>query len=534
MYRKRVFGLFSWLLASALAVADEPSTSPSAPAPVLQALAGYCRMPASFDAPARERLQAFYGLNAWQPLWQPLTFDELLEQLQLLADDGLNPALYGTDALRQRLQTPPDEPLARECSDLLASHAYLLALQHLRFGQLQQSQHEPLWRSQQPLPATDQQRLLEIAAIGLARPEQAFDLARPMLEQYRNLRMAHAHLAAGAQVEWPSLPVGPTLRPDMTDGRVPVLRERLLAEGYLAAEGADEAYGELYTPALVTGVRAFQRAHGLQDDGLVGVGTLAELNASAQQRLGQVRINLERFRWFARDIEAQSLLVDITGGQLVFLRDYRPLWRTRTQVGKAARQTPAMKSVINRLTLNPTWTVPPTILREDKLPKIRRDPGYLDKHRMRVIDHQGNPLDPNTIDWSRPGGIMLRQAAGPENPLGRVAIRFPNPFSVYLHDTPSQYLFGRTPRAFSSGCVRVEGAMQLIDLLLSEDERARVTELLGRGETYEFRLSGRTPILMAYWTAEADGDGHVFFRPDIYGQDARLLKALDTAQRTAP
>ncbi|QLF95065.1 L,D-transpeptidase family protein [Pseudomonas sp. ABC1] len=515
-----------------MVLADTPSAPASVTSPLVQALSGQCPMPPEFDAVARERLLAFYDANAMQVLWQDTTLAELLEQLQLLGDDGLNPQLYRGDVIRQRLQSPPAEPLARECTDLLASHAYLLALQHLTFGQLQQSRQEPLWRSQQPSAAADQQRLLEIAGIGLARPEQAFDLARPVLEQYRNLRAAHARLVTNRHGEWPVVPTGPTLRPGMSDARIPLLRERLQAEGFVVQEEA-EAAAESYTPGLVAGVRAFQHAHGLLDDGLIGTGTLAELNASVSRRLDQVRINLERFRWFARDIEAQSLLVDITGGQLVFLRDYRPLWQTRTQVGKASRQTPAMKSVINRLTLNPTWTVPPTILREDKLPQIRRDPGYLDKHRMRVIDHQGNPIDPNTVDWSRPGGIMLRQAAGPGNPLGRVAIRFPNPFSVYLHDTPSQYLFGRAPRAFSSGCVRVEAAMQLIDLLLSEDERGRVTELLERGETYEFRLSGRTPILMAYWTAEADGDGHVFFRPDIYGQDERLIKALNAAQQVA-
>ena len=127
--------------------------------------------------------------------------------------------------------------------------------------------------------------------------------------------------------------------------------------------------------------------------------------------------------------------------------------------------TPPLKSQITRLTLNPTWTVPPTILQQDKLPLIREDAGYLARHGMRVLDAQGNDLDPASIDWHAPRNIMLRQEAGPANPLGQVAIRFANPFSVYLHDTPSKPLFDLSQRALSSGCVRVEVALQLVDLL---------------------------------------------------------------------
>ncbi|HAQ88167.1 MAG TPA: murein L,D-transpeptidase, partial [Pseudomonas sp.] len=129
---------------------------------------------------------------------------------------------------------------------------------------------------------------------------------------------------------------------------------------------------------------------------------------------------------------------------------------------------------------------------------------YLAQHNMQVLDYQGQVLDPATVDWSNPGRILLRQAAGPDNPLGRVVIRFANPYSIYLHDTPSQGLFARSQRAFSSGCVRVESVMQLVDLLLNEDEHERVNQLLETGLTYEYRPAETTPILLAYWTAEAD------------------------------
>ena len=228
----------------------------------------------------------------------------------------------------------------------------------------------------------------------------------------------------------------------------------------------------------------------------------------------------------ARDFEPTSLLVNVPAAQLTVYQNGQPVWQTRTQVGRADRQTPLLKSRVTRLTLNPTWTIPPTIFKEDKLPQIRRDPSFLSKHDLQVLDSSGQPLAVQSIDWDRPGNILLRQGAGPRNPLGRIVIRFPNPFSVYLHDTPSQALFSKGPRAFSSGCVRVESVFQLRDLLVTPAEKARTEELLATGRTTEFRLSNPVPILMTYWTAHADKNGKVVYSPDIYNRDPALISAL--------
>lgn len=537
LYKKHAFRLIGILLfAPALALA-QPAGNPASPIQsALEDLASTCPSPlAEIDEAASRQLTELYSRQQFNALWTSYEqIDTLLAQLDTLADDGLNPAIYHPAAIRRSLYTSTAEPLHRECGDILATHGYLLALRHLQQGRLPQDRLEPVWRSADAAaPQAADERLLNVADAGLRNIEQAFAQARPTFEQYRNLRMAHARLRAEPPQQWLTIPSGKTLRPGMSDARVPLLRQRLVSAGYLGTAPA-EVHETRYDHSIEQALKVFQARHGLEDDGVLGAGTLAALNVTPSERLEQLKINLERFRWLSHDIEARSLLVDIAGGRVVYFRDGHAQWETRSQVGRATRQTPAIKSNVTRLTLNPTWTLPPTILREDTLPKVRENHDYLAEQDLQVLDYEGNPLDPEQVDWNAPGRILLRQAAGPDNPLGRLVVRFDNPFAIYLHDTPSQGLFDRSQRAFSSGCVRVESVMQLVDLLLTDDERERFARLLETGKTHEFRLAEPTPVLLAYWTAEADDTGEPHYRPDIYQRDQALIAALRMADRKLP
>ncbi len=507
-----------------------PTFTPPLLQQVLERLPASCQAAPGLDNQARQRLQAFYLPFAFAPLWSdPRSLNSLLEELEQLADDGLDVVFYQPATLRRMSRDGAADPRQRACLDILASHAYLQALQHLLHGRLPQAQLEPLWRAQ---PMDETLTVQTLALLGVDDVHSAFKQARPALEQYQSLRAAYVRMRDSPLPPWTPVPLGPLLRPGMQDSRVPVLRTRLIQAGYLPPSMLDlENGGEAlrYQYALVAAVEDFQRQHALKVDGIVGPDTLDALNISPASRLDQLRINLERWRWYARDMESDQLLVDIAAGRLSYYRNRMPVWQTRIQVGRAERATPILKSTIERLTLNPTWTVPPTILREDKLPEIRRDIGFLARHQMRVFDQQGNRLNPYHVDWSNVRGLRLRQDAGPSNPLGKVAVRFANPFAVYLHDTPSQQLFSEAQRTFSSGCVRVEGALTLVDLLLSEGEHEQVRALLETGRTHEYRLRRPLAILMAYWTAEVDASGQVFYRPDIYGRDPALRAALNAA-----
>lgn len=485
----------------------------------------------------RQALREFYLPQDFEPVWsRHHRLQQLVEQLEQLADDGLDPDDYQLATLRNLARDRAAR--ASACTDLLASHAYLQALQDLAWGKLDPTPVEPIWHSAhtpapvRPLvpPSFAREELDDLAA--------AFDRARPQFKPYRDLREVWAQLRRQPLPSWERIASGRLLRPGQQDERVPALARRLAAEGYL-----DEASLEAmvrqedatrYEPWLESAVETFQRRHHLQSDGVVGPATLAELNIGPAARRDQLRVNLERLRWLAREAEPRMVLVDVAGATVSYYRDHQRVWQARTQVGRAERPTPLLKSRITHLTLNPTWTVPPTIFREDKLPEIRRDLGYLAENRIRVLDPDGNQLDPRQIDWNNPPSILLRQDAGPTSALGVLAIRFPNPFSVYLHDTPNQHLFDKLPRVFSSGCVRVEQVARLLDLLLADAtpaERARIAALQASGETRNVNLPQPVTILMAYWTVEVDDEGLVNYRPDLYRHDAPLLAALERAER---
>ena len=279
-------------------------------------------------------------------------------------------------------------------------------------------------------------------------------------------------------------------------------------------------------------MRAFQRDHGLREDGIVGARTRAALDVPAAARVAQLRVNLERARWLLPMLPDTHVLVDIAAQELEFIAAGQLQWRTRVVVGRPSRPTPELRSEITRLKFHPAWIIPPTILRQDVLPKLRRDPGYLAREGIEVLSPTGEPLDPGAARRLAYGEFRLRQRPGARNPLGRVVIRFPNPHHVYLHDTPAQELFELEERALSSGCIRVENALELVYLLLADERRwprAAVLAAAQAGITRSVELARPVPVILWYRTARAEADGRIGFLPDIYGRDAAVLAALERA-----
>jgi murein L,D-transpeptidase YcbB/YkuD len=254
-----------------------------------------------------------------------------------------------------------------------------------------------------------------------------------------------------------------------------------------------------------------------------------------EARIDQIRVNLERGRWLLHDLPDSFVVVNVAAFRVYLVVKGEAVWSSRCQVGKEARQTPIFRDNMRHLVFNPTWTVPPGILAKDVLPSLRRgDLSVLKRKKLKVIDKSGRVVNPGSVAWSKvsAGAYTFRQDAGPDNALGRVKFMFPNSYSVYLHDTPSRDLFEEPSRAFSSGCIRVDKPLELAERVLADPKwnAAAIQRTVDAGKTVTVTLKHPLPVLLLYWTAFPWGHGgDVAFAKDIYGRDARILKALGEA-----
>jgi murein L,D-transpeptidase YcbB/YkuD len=286
---------------------------------------------------------------------------------------------------------------------------------------------------------------------------------------------------------------------------------------------------------LAGAVRAFQTRHHLEADGIAGKATLAAMNIPVAGRISQIRVNLERARWVMHDMPDSSIVIDIAGFNLQYYHQNRLVWKTRVMVGEPFNQTPVFRSAITYLVLNPTWTIPPDILKNETVPRILTEKDYLAKQRLRVLTASGEEVNPATVPWGQYLGkrppYTLRQDAGPDNALGLIKFIFPNPYHVYLHDTPSKSLFDKARRAFSHGCIRVQHPLDLGKMLIANDpgnptSAARFDQILASGKTSTIFLKEPLPIFLMYLTANAE-NGQVQFMPDLYQRDQGILDALN-------
>jgi len=477
------------------------------------------------------RLASFYRKAGYQSVWRDVGLrQEAIARLRSAADDGLDPQHYHP-AIVDRLAGLAEHQLAPD-EEFRLSDAMLDYLEDLRFGRVDPASLIKEWNYPEPLDrATIQDQLLNALRAGLLGP--LVESLRPPIPQYQRLMDSlrdYRHIAERGG--WHSVGGGSLLRPGMDSPRIVPLRRRLAITGDLPLMLATD--GSRYDTGLERAVLRFQRRHGLKEDFIVGPQTLAALNVPVERRIAQLRANLERLRWLAHDLPESFLVVDIAGFHAYLVRDGRTEWSSRIIIGRPYRKTPEFRSRMSALVLNPDWTVPPTILRDDILPALRRDPAYLQREGYLVTDHEGRPVDASAIDWTKVSAkgfpYRLVKPPGGDNPLGQVKFTFPNPYFVFMHDTSSRNLFDSSERALSSGCIRVERPLELAVRLLKDNpdwDRQRLEADIASGQTRTVPLKTRLPLLLVYVTATVDSDGEVHFREDLYQRDDALLAALD-------
>lgn len=364
--------------------------------------------------------------------------------------------------------------------------------------------------------------------------EAALAEIRPKHRQYYQLRrMLNGYRALAERGGWPAVTPGSTLKPGMTDLRVAELRANLLQRGYSGIESPEP---EFFDAELAAAIEHFQKRHGLETDSLAGPATIKALNVTAAERVNQIVINMERWRWLPSDLGSKHVFVNQAAFEMFFHRDGVNIDRRRVIVGKPYHKTPMFSDIISYADFNPTWTVPPSIALNEFLPKILKDPGYLERNGYTVFagwSENSAIVDPWSVDWSQlpPGKFPFKivQQPGPKNALGQVKFIFPNKFNIYLHDTPSRQLFASTGRAFSHGCIRVQEPIRFAELLFESDgslSPSAIRIILESGKTRRALLQKGVPIHLAYFTAWIDEEGLPHFYEDIYERDALIARIL--------
>jgi murein L,D-transpeptidase YcbB/YkuD len=480
-------------------------------------------------------LLQFYGERENAPMWSgdDLAFtraEALVARLEDAAREGLEPDAYADAITAWKTREPAPDAHAAARLELLLSAATVRYVTDLAFGRID--------------PSSVSEELFDIPrrpdAVNLLWDVQAvadvglwLDGMAPPWPQYRALRRALAGLRTLEEDDAAALlPDGDSLKPGMHNDLIPILRERLTAFG-VALDG--DSASTVFDPELEAAVMAFQRHHGLDDDGVVGRKTRAMLNMTVAQRIRIVELNMERLRWLQEDLGNRYIWINIPAFQLSVIEDGQEVLAMDVIVGRDYRSTPVFSGLMTYVDFNPYWNVPHKLAVEDILPKVQADPEYLASHGFKVFAGwtSDEPLDPATIDWNSltetSFGYRLRQDPGEHNALGRVKFMLPNEHSIYLHDTPNRALFSRAERAFSSGCVRLSQPVDMALYLLGGSgdwSQERLDEIWAEPELTRVSLERPIPVYFSYMTAWVDQDGVLQFRADVYQRDVALDAVL--------
>ncbi len=492
----------------------------------------------------RDWLKKFYEPSGFAPAWiegsQPLP--QALSLIEIFKDagkKGLDPEDYDASRWDERIRTLRGSAngLAVARFDLALTVCTMRYVSDLHIGRIN-PQHFKFGLSVE-------QKKYDLAQFLRERIKTAPDLnalmeqVEPPFEGYRRTEQALArYLELARTDEWEKLPdVQKPIDPGHPYSGVPRLARFLRLVGDLPADASGTADSETYGGALVDGVKRFQRRHGLDDDGRLGSATIRQLNVPLKDRVRQLQLTLERWRWLPTEFSAPPIIVNIPDFRLRALDENNKIaMEMRVVVGKAMRtQTPIFSRDMTYVVLRPYWNVPPSILRSEIIPAIQRDRSYLARRGYEIATYDGKVVTSGDVSDEvlaqlRAGKLMVRQKPGPTNALGLVKLIFPNEHNVYLHSTPSQELFSRSRRDFSHGCIRVEKPAELTVWVLRNNPGwtlERVQEAMQSGkDDVTVRLVKSVPVFIVYGTALTYENGDVHFSEDIYGHDASLAAAL--------
>jgi len=310
-----------------------------------------------------------------------------------------------------------------------------------------------------------------------------------------------------------------------TNAMLPLIKKKLIFWKDLKPM---DSFTSIFDKDTELAIKKFQMRHGLAPDGVIGIGTILALNFSKEKRKEQIITNMERWRWYPRKFESEYLIINIPDYKLQAIKNKDTMRTHKVIVGRVARKTPVLSSKLSRLVFNPTWTVPPTILKNDVIPAAKKDKTYFIKKRIIVYDSNRNVVSSANWQADKAGSYRYVQSPGTFNSMGLVKFMFPNRFSIYLHDTNSRGFFEKDIRALSSGCIRVQNPFELTEYFLDDLENwnlAKIEETIQKGKTKEVNFNKDIYIHILYWTSWSE-NGNLQFRDDLYNLDIELYQKL--------
>ncbi len=502
---------------------------------------------------SRTLLPTTYKDNEYLPLWQSeKNKNDAINALEKSEENGLSPKDYHLEKIeyfnKNYDKLTPEEKAE---FDILLTDGVILYAYHLIKGKINPHDLSFSWNFIEHQLPENTKAILKDAL----KNENLIDALNNLEPQDQEYKLLKDKLAFNKQIiengGWGKVSINTPLKPDAKDKGIVSLRKRLTLAGYLKDDNFNNALtqpdsvnndslkAETYNKSLVLAVKHFQSEHGLNSDGVIGKHTLEVINTPIEDYQKKIICNLERRRWIKYPTDEPYIKVNIADFNMQFIENNKVVYKSSVVIGKVSKKTPLFTKRMKVIVLNPTWTLPRSITTTETLRKLKQDPLYLEKHNMHLIDSKGNIISDKGIDWHKykTGHFpySVRQEPGPHNALGQVKFLFPNKYAIYLHDTPSKYLFSKEVRAFSHGCVRLQNPLDFADFLLERENknywnREKINDIIKTAKINNIYLKHKYPVLIMYQTTGASLDGDIFYVDDIYGRDNKLYKKITSSK----
>lgn len=544
--KKLLFGLLFWLAGNSVFAFQATSDSVSTLLRTKLEVGSPMEKPriSGYELESGDLIHKFYADRNFKTVWSEngilleLAYEMRFEILQSKFD-GLLPEDYHMtliDAYFKTFETNKSVSKENDRADLvnlelLLTNAFFALSEDLELGKIDPATLKGDWEIQRKGAQGNYMELLK-ESVSRQQIRQNLERLYPKFTIYkkgREVLRAMDERAKTDTLDWKVVKLERSIKVGDSHAAVATLRERLSFWGYAGQHTVVDL--QTYDSAMFLGVKAFQSRNGMEPDGIIGKNTAIGLSASPALLMDKAAVNLERLRWLPDTVRnLELILINIANYQLDYVDKLDTLFSARVIVGKRYHESPVFTAPMSYIVFSPYWNIPPSIIKSEIMPAVRKNPSYLRQKNMEVVNFSGKQMDPSSVNWSgKSFPYMIRQKPGAGNSLGLVKFMFPNAHNVYLHDTPSRTLFDKEDRAMSHGCIRVQNPAKLAEILLRTDPSwtsAKIDQAMHQNSEVIVNLSRKIPVALLYLTFWADSKGQAHFRQDIYDRDDEVLALL--------